>query len=111
MIVIQDIHGRNFWQAPVQEYIGREHIVFLGDYLDPYPNERMTTDQAFRQLQYIVEFKEAHPDEITLLLGNHDIHYLSPLGKASRFDLFGGAISQKCSMHQSWINVSNQYRP
>ena len=39
MIVIPDIHGRAFWRRAAMETAGKEHIVFLGDYLDPYPSE------------------------------------------------------------------------
>ena len=91
MIIIPDIHGRCFWQQPVKENLGKEHIVFLGDYLDPYYGERITSEQAFRQLEYIMEFKVSHPGDITLLLGNHDIHYLTPMGRGSRFDYVRGA--------------------
>ena len=37
MIIIPDVHGRTFWRQTVQEYLGKEHILFLGDYpLDYY---------------------------------------------------------------------------
>lgn len=91
MIIIPDIHGRWFWQQPVKENLGKEQILFLGDYLDPYHGERISSEQAFRQLEYLVEFKQLHPDDITLLLGNHDIHYLTPMGRGSRFDYVHGA--------------------
>jgi hypothetical protein len=31
MIIIPDVHGRTFWRQTVQEYLGKEHILFLGD--------------------------------------------------------------------------------
>lgn len=34
MIVIPDIHGRDCWIEPVRQYLGKEHIIFLGDCLD-----------------------------------------------------------------------------
>lgn len=36
MIVIPDVHGRVFWRQAVNDYLGKESIIFLGDYLDPY---------------------------------------------------------------------------
>lgn len=91
MIIIPDIHGRRFWQQPTLDYFGKEPILFLGDYLDPYPEAFVTPAAAFSNLEQLVSLKEAHPENITLLLGNHDIHYLTPLGRGSRFDLAGGA--------------------
>lgn len=86
MIVIPDIHGRSFWRYAADEFAGREHIVFLGDYLDPYPDEGISNEAAFGQLQDIVKLKEEHPDDITLLLGNHDLHYIHAGATGSRFD-------------------------
>ena len=74
-IVIPDVHGRDFWRSAVR---GREKekIIFLGDYVDPYSWEGITPHVAFLELQDIIEFKKAHPDNVVLLLGNHDLGYL-----------------------------------
>lgn len=86
LIIIPDVHGRDFWRETVKENPdGR--FIFLGDYLDPYDWEGYTEDDAFRGLQDIVRFKEAHPDRVTLLWGNHDLHYLYPEMMASRYDV------------------------
>ena len=86
MIVIPDVHGRRFWRKAAQECTGREHIVFLGDYLDPYPDENIGVEEAFEGLQDIIKLKEEYPDGITLLLGNHDLHYLDEKRGGSRLD-------------------------
>lgn len=86
MIIVPDIHGRQFWRHIAQEYAGKEHIVFLGDYLDPYRDEGFTSDDAFTGLQDIVQLKKEYPDNITLLLGNHDLHYLCEEMVGSRYD-------------------------
>lgn len=52
MIIIPDIHGRQFWRHIAQEYAGKEHIVFLGDFLDPYRDEGFTSDDAFTVEMY-----------------------------------------------------------
>lgn len=85
MIVIPDIHGRNFWKDAVK---GRENedIVFLGDYMDPYDYEGITYAKALENFKEIVEFANSHPN-VTLLLGNHDCHYLSQsIDRGSRYD-------------------------
>lgn len=91
MIFLPDIHGRNFWRQPAKEFIGKEHFVFLGDYLDPYPDEEILPSEAFKGLQDILKLKNDYPDDVTLLLGNHDLHYLNEEMKGSRFNLFNAA--------------------
>ena len=41
ILVIPDVHGRQFWKQPVMEVLENTNakIVFLGDYLDVYPKE------------------------------------------------------------------------
>lgn len=85
LIIIPDIHGRSFWRDAVERHPdGR--FIFLGDYLDPYENEGVTTEEAFQGLEDIVRFKEENPDRVTLLWGNHDLHYLYPELLGSRYD-------------------------
>lgn len=77
MLIIPDVHGRDFWRKPVKKAIGKEHVLFLGDYMDPYEYEGITPSDALSRFKDIVALKKNHPDSITLLLGNHDIHYLT----------------------------------
>lgn len=88
MIIIPDIHGRDFWEKPVQDYLGREHIVFLGDYLDPYEYEGVPLYEVFPRFEDILRLKHQYPDTITLLLGNHDLQYVDERIGHSRFDGF-----------------------
>lgn len=74
-IIIPDVHGRGFWREAVRGY-GGEKTVFLGDYVDPYGWEGITPDEALEGLWDIIAFRKAHPDSVTLLLGNHDLGYL-----------------------------------
>ena len=91
MIIIPDIHGRTFWKEPVHESLGREHILFLGDYLDPYEDEDIGPWEALPRFEEIMALKREHPADVTLLLGNHDIHYLTEKGRGSRYDYIRGA--------------------
>lgn len=85
MIVIGDVHGRTFWKDAIE---GKENelIVFLGDYLDPYSYEGISFDEAFANFEQIIEFKKKHKDNVILLLGNHDCHYIDITLPCSRFD-------------------------
>ena len=85
IIVIGDVHGRTSWRKIVERHTGCR-FVFLGDYCDPY--EKMPGEAVLDNLREIIQFKQLHPDEVVLLLGNHDVHYTedrAPIG--SRFDL------------------------
>lgn len=80
VLIIPDMHGRTFWKEAVKD---REdwRIVFLGDYLDPYPYEDITYRSAIDNFIKIVNFKKEHNKNVTLLLGNHDCTYAFPNGK------------------------------
>lgn len=81
-LIIPDVHGRDFWIHPVEETLdtSEAHIIYLGDYLDPYPSEWRGTefncqDVALDRFQQIINLKKQYPERITLLLGNHDCGY------------------------------------
>lgn len=86
-IVIPDVHGRDFWRDVVSEYLASDvKFIFLGDYLDPYEYEEI--DNEYKGLLDIIEYKKNYPDKFVLLLGNHDLHYLTREGRGSRWDYF-----------------------
>ena len=74
-IIIPDVHGRQFWRSAVQGH-EEEKIIFLGDYVDPYAWEEILPGDAYKELQDIIAFKKEHPNNVVLLLGNHDLGYL-----------------------------------
>lgn len=77
VLVIPDCHLREFWKDAVKDWDGP--IVFLGDYVDPYPYEWDEDEQMPNPVDYLLEvinFKDCNPDRVTLLIGNHDYHYI-----------------------------------
>jgi hypothetical protein len=82
ILIVPDVHGRNFWK-PVLDYHGE--VIFLGDYTDPYSREGLTQEDAYRNLLAIVDYRQANPDRVTLLIGNHELHYYNSRFAASRF--------------------------
>lgn len=72
MIICADVHGRTFWTDAIAEKTDGEKIIFLGDYLEPYPQENIMPDTAYQVFQKILEYKKEHMDDCILLLGNHD---------------------------------------
>lgn len=84
-IIIPDVHGRIFWREAVKKYIDSNIVfIFLGDYLDPYGYEEI--DDEYQGLLDIIEYKKNYPERFILLLGNHDLHYLTRIGRGSRWD-------------------------
>jgi predicted phosphodiesterase len=81
ILILPDIHGRDFWKDAVnkEEY---DEIVFLGDYVDPYPDEfrglnpTQLTDNTISNLHEIIEWAK-DKSNVTFLLGNHDLHYIN----------------------------------
>ena len=86
LVIIPDVHGRSFWRKAVKARPDDEYI-FLGDYLDPYPYEGISESDAFNGLIDIIDFQQRNPDRVTLLWGNHDLHYLYPEMMGSRYDI------------------------
>ena len=84
-LIVPDVHGRPFWRDAVRR-AGEMPVVFLGDYLDPYPDEGISREEAWEELQDIVALKKAQPERVTLLLGNHDLAYVQSAIVGSRYD-------------------------
>lgn len=76
ILIVPDVHGRKFWHKALEMIDEVDQVVFLGDYLDPYSHEGITFDDAVQEFNDILKFKEEYPDKVTLLVGNHDMHYI-----------------------------------
>lgn len=87
MIIFSDIHGRNYWKAQVNQFIKddqlTEDVIFLGDYVDHYGGQKnndgtyITEASEVENFKEILDFKKKYQDQVTLLLGNHDLEYFS----------------------------------
>lgn len=78
VLFIPDVHGRRFWKKACEDFLASGepgHVVFLGDYLDPYEFEGVTWRNCIANFKEILEYAKEHRDTVTLLLGNHDMHY------------------------------------
>ena len=84
LLIIPDIHGRLFWISATRKYPDLP-VIFLGDYLDPYTYyEEILPSEALANFKEILDFKKANTERVTLLLGNHDIHYFDKDMNSSR---------------------------
>lgn len=80
IIIIPDVHGRTFWRKTIKEALASKRIpeiIFLGDYVDPYPLEYISEGEAFGVLRDVIAIKKEHPEQVHLLLGNHDMGYIN----------------------------------
>lgn len=100
ILVIPDIHCRKFWRQSIEESIDSvDKIIFLGDYLDPYPEEITMAPELMEcndfydarsnlnMLNDILSLKKENPNKVILLCGNHTCSYIwSKFSAASRTD-------------------------
>lgn len=85
ILILGDIHGRDFWMAPCEHPEEYDKIVFLGDYHDPYTFQVSQETSRHRLRDKLVPFVEANKDKVVCLFGNHDGNYLVG-AMADRFD-------------------------
>lgn len=77
ILIIPDVHGREFWKEPCKNLDSYEKVIFLGDYVSPYPTEDITNKQALTIFKEILKLKKENKEKVILLLGNHDFSYLN----------------------------------
>lgn len=79
LLIVPDVHGRTFWEGPVDRFMHQvDKIIFLGDYLDPYPKETdVELENVLDNFEKIIRLKRENPELVVLLKGNHDEHYSS----------------------------------
>lgn len=75
--IIPDCHGRTFWKDVRNHVEDFDKIVFLGDYVSPYPYEGISNEQAIDVFKEVLDFKKENPGKVVLLLGNHDLSYFN----------------------------------
>lgn len=78
VIIIGDTHGRPHWKTIIANH-PEDEIIFLGDYFDS--KENYSVAQQIDNFKEILNFTIANPERVTLLLGNHDFHYLPAAGE------------------------------
>lgn len=78
IVVVGDLHGRPVWRQIIADN-PRHHVVFLGDYFDCTRKHYYSPREQVQNFKDIVALKHSRPSEVTLLLGNHDFHYLKGL--------------------------------
>lgn len=98
IIIVPDVHGRDFWRWTVTHRKEEDSVIFLGDYLDPYEDEWIYWSDAYQGLLDIIALKRENPEKVVLLLGNHDLHYLFPNLRGSRYNEYQAEKIRKTFM-------------
>ena len=108
VLVLPDIHSRSFWKEAVDKWTGQ--IIFLGDYIDPYPFEWPDElPDPVNSLFEILNFKDCNQERVILLLGNHDFHYLFNGYNGSRLDLINwDALHQIYNEDKEFFQIAKQ---
>lgn len=71
ILVIPDVHGRDFWIEPCYHTEEFDKIIFLGDYHDPYSFQVSEDTSRHRLRDILLPFVLEHKDKVICLLGNH----------------------------------------
>lgn len=106
-LAIGDIHGRTSWkEADIHAY---DRVIFLGDYVD---SPIFDDNVIYNNLNDLVTIKQQQPDKITLLIGNHDAHYLHyPHYRCSGFREWGQPrLSALFNKHRTLFQIAYQHR-
>jgi len=86
IVILGDTHSRPIGIEIIELHLKTAHkIIILGDYVDPYENG-INNAEVLRHLNKIIKYKKDYPDKFVLLLGNHDVHYLHPSLRCSRYN-------------------------
>lgn len=97
ILIIPDVHGRTFWFEACDHKDDFEKIVFLGDYVSPYPDEDISNERAIEIFNEVLDFKKENPEKVVLLLGNHDLSY------------FNTEICECRTDHKNWSPLNTIY--
>lgn len=98
ILILADIHGRQFWKDACLNHKDEfEKIVFLGDYVSPYPHEKITNKKAIDVFEEVLRFKKENPEKVILLIGNHDLSY------------FNSSICECRTDWKNWVKLNGMY--
>lgn len=80
IIVLGDTHGRIKWKEIVAKEANADKIIFIGDYFDSH-SQGVSGNKQIVNFKEIVQFKIDNPQQVVLLTGNHDFHYIRGIGE------------------------------
>lgn len=72
-IIIPDVHGRTTWEKIIEQEKDFNKVIFVGDYFDSFD---INPYKQMNNFNKILDFYKSLPNDVTLLCGNHDFHYI-----------------------------------
>ena len=106
VLLIPDIHGRDFWKDGIKLRKPGEIIIFLGDYTDPYPEEGIWRYEIPGNMREIFNTEDA-----IFLIGNHDLPYLFSNFPTCREDYDPGRRKEiKTILEDNWSKIHVTWR-
>ena len=78
LLAVGDVHGTSYWKQIVKNAKKDTIIVFIGDYFDSFD---IGGDEQIANFKEILAFKKKNPERVILLIGNHEVHYISSLNQ------------------------------
>lgn len=81
-VILGDIHGSRRWEEAVDASDPWDQVIFVGDYFDDFT---ISGTEQLTNFKEILAFKRERPTEVTLLVGNHDFHYLPAAAGTDRY--------------------------
>jgi predicted phosphodiesterase len=77
IVVIGDVHGHESWKELIKLNPDATEFVFIGDYFDSFS---ISHTEQIHNYKEIIAWKESTDIKVTMLIGNHDFHYMSDCG-------------------------------
>lgn len=109
--IIGDIHGRDLWKTLVDDDAVN---IFVGDYFDSYAGTSF--EETKENFLEILRYKEMYPDNVVLLYGNHDYHYMpfckekySRYSEIHAHDITGLLCRNSACFHGIAYNIGEKY--
>ena len=87
IVALGDTHGRVNWKEIVAKEAAADKIVFIGDYFDTH-HAGVSGNKQLVNFKEILAFKREHPEQVVMLFGNHDFHYLR--GMSAKGEVYSG---------------------
>jgi len=116
IVVIGDIHGDSVWKKllskdKLENKFSSTLYVFVGDYFDSFV---YIPPEQIRNFDDLLSEKSYNPENIILLLGNHDYHYLPYVnqrysGYSPHTAILAGGTLKLC-VDQNLLQVIFQYK-
>lgn len=89
ILVIGDLHGHDTWKEIINTNTF-DKVVFIGDYLD---SRTRSCEEQLSNFLDILKYKKDDLNDVILLIGNHELHYLDGIDSTYSGHNYGYSFS------------------